>query len=166
MNKETTEYQLQLRLRKNQSDLAAIGLGVIAFGVWSVIKTVLGVALDPENYLASFEGDRYMLLAFWIILGGALAIDLALRLFIGRSAIAEGKGKKRRAGYIVLALLMAVLSFVLLTVGLILQGTSSFTGTAVVTMVVELTSDVLLLEMCISAIRIRRIKRKMTGAES
>ena len=49
VNKETTAHQLQLRLRKTQSDLATMGLGVIAFGVWSVIKTVLYVALDRET---------------------------------------------------------------------------------------------------------------------
>lgn len=96
--------------------MRAIGLGVIAFGVWSVVKTVLYVALDTESSLRSFEGEPYLILGFWIVLGGALAIDLALRFYVGRSAIAEGNGAKRRTAYSVLALLMAALSFVLLVV--------------------------------------------------
>lgn len=166
MKKERTESQLQLRLRKNQSDLAAIGLGVIAFGVWSVIKTVLYVAFHTESVLGSLEGDKYLILTFWILLGGVLAIGLALRLYIGLSAIAEGKGKKRKAGYIVLSLLMSVLSFVLLTAGLLAQGFAGAAGNTAVTLMVEMTSDVLLLEMSISAIRVRRMKKSTAGAES
>ena len=166
MKKERTESQLQLRLRKNQSDLVAIGLGVIAFGVWSVIKTVLYVAFHTESVLGSLEGDKYLILTFWILLGGVLAIGLALRLYIGLSAIAEGKGKKRKAGYIVLSLLMSVLSFVLLTAGLLAQGFAGAAGNTAVTLMVEMTSDVLLLEMSISAIRVRRMKKSTAGAES
>ena len=166
MKKERTESQLQLRLRKNQSDLVAIGLGVIAFGVWSVIKTVLYVAFHTESVLGSLEGDKYLILTFWVLLGGVLAIGLALRLYIGLSAIAEGKGKKRKAGYIVLSLLMSVLSFVLLAAGLLAQGFAGAAGNTAVTLMVEMTSDVLLLEMSISAIRVRRMKKSTAGAES
>ena len=173
MKKERTESQLQLRLRKNQSDLVAIGLGVIAFGVWSVIKTVLYVAFHTESVLGSLEGDKYLILTFWILLGGVLAIGLALRLYIGLSAIAEGKGKKRKAGYIVLSLLMSVLSFVLLAGGepmlrrdVLAQGFAGAAGNTAVTLMVEMTSDVLLLEMSISAIRVRRMKKSTAGAES
>ena len=98
MKKEFSEHELQLRLRKMQSDMASMGLGVIAFGVWSVIKTVLYVALNTEEYLGSFEGNMAMILIFWILLGGVLAVELALRFHVGRSAIAEGKGAKRSRG--------------------------------------------------------------------
>lgn len=152
-------------MRKSQSDLKAIGLGVIAFGVWSVIKSVLYAALDTESTLQTLGENRILILAFWLMLAIMLAIDLALRFYIGRSAIAEGKGAKRRAGYIVLALLMAVVNFVLLFAGLFLQGISSDVAKTVVTMIVEITSDVLLLEMGISAIRVRRLKKAL-GAET
>ncbi len=165
MKKEITEHQYRLDLRRNQSTLVTTGLGVIAFGVWSVLKSLLLVASDPDRYLGSFEGDWHLILTFWVLLGGALVIDLALRLHIGLSAIAEGKGKKRRRGYIVLALLMAVLSFVLLAAGLFVQGFSAGVGRTVVTLIVEFTSDVLMLGMCISAIRVKRLNWELRGAE-
>ncbi len=166
VNKETSEYQLQLRLRKTQSDLAVMGIGVIAFGVWSVIKSVLYVALNTESALASLEGNKYLILAFWLILGAALAIDLAFRLYVGRSAIAEGKGRKKKNGYILLALLMSVLSFAALAAGLLSQGSSTDTDSVGATLLVELTSDVLLLGVVVSAIRVKRLSRKLTGTES
>jgi len=165
MKKEFSEHEAQLRLRKMQSDLASMGLGVIAFGVWSVIKTVLYVALDTEKYLGSFEGNMAMIVTFWVLLGGALAIDLALRLHVGRSAIAEGKGAKRRRGYIVLALLMAAASFAALAAGLFLQGNVGDVENSLVTLIVELTSDVLLLGVGVSAIRVKRLNRELTGTE-
>ena len=165
MKRELTEHELQLRLRKMQSDLATMGLGVIAFGVWSVIKTVLYVALDTEEYLGEFEGNTAMIVAFWVILGVVMAIDLALRFRVGRSAIAEGKGTKRRRGYIVLALLMAAASFVAFIAGLFLEGFSEDISKFWVTLIVELTSDVLMLGVGVTAIRVKRLNRKLTGAE-
>ncbi len=40
---------LHLSLRKNCDILAVVGLGVIIFGIWSVIKTVLFTALDQDG---------------------------------------------------------------------------------------------------------------------
>ena len=157
---------MQLRLRKKQSNLAALGLGVIAFGVWSIIKPLLYLALDSESYLGSFKGDKYLLLTFWILLAGTLAIDLALRLHIGRSAIAEGKGADRKPGYIVLSFIIAVISFALLTIGLLVQSPEGTTGNTVVAMLVELTSDVLLMDVGITAIRVKCMKKRITGAET
>ena len=78
MKKEITEHQYRLDLRRNQSTLVTTGLGVIAFGVWSVLKSLLLVASDPDRYLGSFEGDWHLILTFWVLLGGALVAVLSL----------------------------------------------------------------------------------------
>ena len=166
MNNERTEHALQLQLRKKQSNLAAVGLGVIAFGVWSVIKTVLYTALDAGGALSVHAGEPYFLLAFWILLGGALAVDLALRVHFGRCAIAEGRGEKRKPGYIVLALLMTVFSFAGLAAGLFMMDASADIESALVSLLVEISSDVLLLDMSVSAVQVHRLTRTITEAEN
>ena len=60
---------------------------------------------------------------------------------------------------------MAALSFAALAAGLFVQGYIENVENSVVTLIVELTSDVLLLGVGVSAIRMRRLNRKLTGAE-
>ena len=167
MENSAANSRLQLQLRKNQSDLAAIGLGVIAYGVWSVIKTVLYTARDRGSVLAPIEGDKTQLLIFWAALGVMLAVELALRLYVGRCAIAEGRGRKSRKAYIVLALLMAISSFAMLALLVYAQvRLNVYTGieNEVVAVIVELTSDVLLAELAIAALRVKHLRKKQRGA--
>ena len=167
MENSAANSRLQLQLRKNQSDLAAIGLGVIAYGVWSVIKTVLYTARDRGSVLAPIEGDKTQLLIFWAALGVMLAVELALRLYVGRCAIVEGRGRKSRKAYIVLALLMAISSFAMLALLVYAQvRLNVYTGieNEVVAVIVELTSDVLLAELAIAALRVKHLRKKQRGA--
>ena len=159
--------QLQVRLRKNQNTLVAIGWGVIAFGIWSVIKGVLGAALNTENMTELSRQGTPALAAFWVMLGIALLIDLLLRMYVGRSAIREGKGEKKRWGYIVFALLMALTSTALTAVSVYFvarNGTESVVQLAA-TMIVELTSVITLLELVFSAVKVRRLSRELKEAE-
>lgn len=99
---------LQVRLRKDRNTLVVVGAGVIAFGVWSVIKAVMYAAVNIETLLVTRSGERLSPAAFWIALAVIVAIELALRVYVGRSAIAEGRGVKKGALYIVLAILMGL----------------------------------------------------------
>lgn len=156
--------ELHIRLRKNQSTLAVIGLGVIAFGVWSVIKSVLYAALNSGDLLNSLTENTERVF-FWLLMGIVLAMDLSLRLHVGLSAIAEGKGRKKGRGYIVLAFLMALTSFALFALGIVLLRGSEAPGAALVSLVVEATSCILLVEMAVSAIKVRRLRKALMEQE-
>lgn len=156
--------ELHIRLRKNQNTLAVIGLGVIAFGIWSVLKGVLYTALNSGDLQNILEGSAERAF-FWVLIGIVLAIDLGLRLHVGLSAIAEGKGRKKGRGYIVLAFLMALISFALFALGVLLLHGSEALGTALVSLVVEATSCILLVEMAVSAIKVRRLRKALKEQE-
>ena len=49
---------LQVRLRKDRNTLVVVGAGVIAFGVWSVIKAVMYAAVNIETLLVTRSGER------------------------------------------------------------------------------------------------------------
>ena len=45
----------QIQLRQNQNTLVVVGMGVIAFGIWSVVKTVMLAAFNTEQMTALSE---------------------------------------------------------------------------------------------------------------
>ena len=80
LRKENTAMEnnseLQVQLRKNQNTLVVIGLGVIAFGIWSVIKSVLLNVFSGQPLEGISEEETAVKVIFWILLVGSLAIDL------------------------------------------------------------------------------------------
>ena len=148
--------------------LIIIGTGVIAFGVWSVIKTVLYYALSRDEMLRilkeqgleqGYEAGVYVLIAL------ALAFILGLRIYIGLSARAEGVGKRRGNGYVVLAAIMTLANFggfVLSVVGAFeLELTLDNIVDLSVTFVVELTSIATMAELVYSALRVRNLRKQI-----
>ena len=157
---------LHIQLRKNQDTLNFVGLGVMAFGAWSIVRTILYTTLQWNSIIenmveqelsAKTAGIMYVIVSVMI-----MAVEIAIRLYIGRSAIAEGKGERKRSGYIVVAFLIALLNLSLMFSFFMLLGTrTEISLDALVTMFVELTSTVILLEMCQSAIRVRKLRRQI-----
>ncbi|MBQ8081830.1 MAG: hypothetical protein IJ240_08020 [Clostridia bacterium] len=156
--------ELHIRLRKNQNTLSVIGLGVIAFGVWSVLKGILYAAQSTGTFDGELEGP-FEQGFFWGFIAIVLIIDLGLRLYVGRSAIAEARGGKKRRGYIVLASLMALISFALFALSVALFPTSDVKGAALVSIVVDATSCVLLAEMVLAAVRVNRLTKLLDRQE-
>jgi len=155
--------ELHISLRRNQNTLTVIGRGVIAFGVWSVLKTLATTVFRPETLRELSEQGVMYIVIFWIMEGLLVGTDLGLRVYVGRSAISEGRYGKRRKGYVALAFLMALGSLGLVALGLWLFGqidAESYVNLAV-GLAVELTSCILLIELGVSAIRVRWIGRKI-----
>ena len=153
--------EIERHLRKSQNNLVVIGYGVIAFGLWSVIKIVLYTALNTDINMISAEGGTVSVVLFWIMMFILLAFGLSLRLYVGFSAVYEGRGRKKRFGYIILALLLALTSFALVAANLAAFGSDESPGKTVVTIIVEASSSIMLIEMAIFAVRVKRLGRKL-----
>ncbi len=184
---------IQKELRRNRSTLVVVGLGVIAFGAWSVVKIVLMLLLDPDAFfetlgLTEIVSENAITRAVGFAVPGVfLALDLALRLFIGLRARREGLARKK-AGmvYLVLACLLAVftvwsdVSVLIQTLSAgegigasIVTYASKLSGTAggdidnaVVAIVVELTSLATMVELIVAAVRVKRFGRLAAAREA
>ena len=89
-----------------------------------------------------------------------LMIDMLLRLYVGSCAMAEARGNKQKSRYLVLAGMMMLFS--LFTVFFTLDSVKADFDTVmdvISTVIVEITSFITLMQLVVSACRIR----KMTG---
>ena len=96
----------KMQLRRDENTLMVVGSGVIIFGVWSVLKVLLlettrlpemmaEIRLEDLGFEELGLGDLSWVVAamaiVFILIG--LLLDLSIRVFVGLSARAEGKGK-------------------------------------------------------------------------
>lgn len=164
----------QIKIRKSQNTLIVVGTGTILFGIWTALKMIGSLfmlkkeTVEAMRKLAAGGFDQNTdQQVFAVTLGIALfatLILLFLRTFIGLSALAEGRGQRKNRSYLLVAVLMiiaTVLSFGFNFFSVTgekaygaLTPDTSFSG-----MIIELTSFIMLIEMVISAIRIRKLNR-------
>jgi hypothetical protein len=161
--------ELERELRRNQDTLSSVGLGVLAFGVWSVIKAaVVFVIQVPEQIEAAVE-KQYVQAT--IAFAGALLLlilvfILALRVYIWRSARAERQGGRHKRAYLFAVGLLVAMSLISL-IGIILQmvlpgrfETHGFLD-MVTAAFIEMTSLVTLVEMISASKRVKRITQEL-----
>jgi len=103
-----------IKIRKYRDTLVTGGFAIIAFGIWTVIRGVLEVGRELANYLntMSFEGfteeeaeqlremiaDKTLFYGALVIIIVLMAVELAIRIYVGYSARAVGLQKKKRNG--------------------------------------------------------------------
>ena len=167
----------KMRLRRDENTLTVVGSGVILFGVWTVVKMVLQEINRFPEFMAELGADELgfeetgladlgldpnllaMAVAFTVVIIVYL-MDLGLRVFVGLSARAEGRGRPQGRLYLILAGLLLVLSGLSFVSYVITYFShSEYVVDADAAILVELTSFITLLQMIISAVRVRRARR-------
>ena len=164
----TNNQPSDLRRRKDENTLVVIGGGVICFGVWSIIKTILHMIYNRAEFFGGWNdlerAERIFSIVFTILV---LLMDLLIRVYVGRSAQAEGRGQKKGSLYLVLAALLSLISVASLA---FLIGYSDLADVSlpdsIISVVVELTAVITQVEMIVAAICVRRERKNMNaGAE-
>lgn len=109
-----------IRERQYRQTLRYSGQAFIIFGIWSVVKLMLQIYLNPIDWAGMALEDipahtlqtiTYLIVIFF------MAMDILVRLYVGLSAITEAKGKQRRIVYLFAAALYIILTIVSLFPG-------------------------------------------------
>lgn len=161
---------MEIELRRRRIELITLSSGVIAFGVWTVVKFFLYLAVTPID-LSSIDIDpeleRPALALAYALVVLLIALLQSLRLYVAFCARAEGQGKVKSRTYIVLtALMLAVnaLGFLLLLANfwdgkLAMQSKLDY----IVSTVVDFTSLLTLADLLFTALRVRKLRKALEG---
>jgi len=173
------EEQLKTELRRREHTLSIIGLGVILFGLWSIIRVSMEFMLNPalmQGMVRDFmEGldpsvrkevtvHTAKILMYTMVLV-FLLIEMGFRLYIGRSAMVVGRGKNKRGFYLVAASFLCMLyivSFILYAATFFIPSRSGISlSDRFVYIVIDATSVITLADMVISGIQVRILRKKL-----
>ena len=163
-------------IRKSQNTLIVVGSGTILFSIWTAVKMLGTLFLLRDETVAAARkyvdangiaaSDR---LIFHVLLAGTiicLLLFVGIRTYIGLAAVSEGRGRRRRKGYLVLAVIMIIFNFLaIITIKIGLNHQESFgaftINTSLSSFIIELTSMVMLAGMVFSAVRLRSARRRV-----
>ena len=162
---------MEKELRKRQILLAEAGVGVILFAVWNITKVNLYFGLTPLPVEVLYEeaakngiSEKFLIISLIIVAVGILLWQLCIRLYIGTSAAAEGKGKKKGYAYLVWAVVLLVSDFHInwqaFDVQSILAGEEISVNQSM-SICMEAASAYVLLQLLISGIRVKKLRKKM-----
>lgn len=156
------------KYRKNQNTLSVSGSGLIILGFWSVIKTIMLITYNRGAVDALFEGlvdDALLETVVVVMLVVVSIIDLLIRVYVGTSASAEARGRKKGYAYPVVSA-----AFVLLYItSLYAEIAGFFEGRQIsgevllddiIVMVVDFISLGLFISVIVSSICVKRFRRK------
>ena len=147
------------KMRRYQNLLTVSGLGVIIFGLWSVLKSIL-LLFMKEGILSEIPDDTFVRVMFFLILGGILLVDVLIRLYVGLSARAEGFGKKKGYAYVIIAILMALASLTSLVL-IFFDTNEQSLWELIVSVIVEATSLVVTIELLVAAFTVKKLKKEL-----
>ena len=158
----------EVKLRRYQNLLTLSGLGVIVFGLWSILKVFLILLLNDDTFSEMIEAaevpdNSVTRLILYLLLAVLPLIDFSMRLFVGLSARSESFGKKRGCAYIVFAALIvlsSLISVVFIFFDTPLTNISSVLE-LVVSVFVEATATVVMIELLVSAITVKKLNKEL-----
>lgn len=152
-----------VKIRRLENNLVTLGAGIIAFGLWSVIKFSLTNLMMGKEFTDTLDNEyrlAFNLIGIAFIIGSFL-----IYLWIGLSARAEGKGKRKKIFYLIAVVIIIIYSILMILYECFLmiiseEGILSF----VVAMIVDGTRTVFLIELLYSSITLRRLKKQRSSA--
>ena len=155
---------MEREIRRNQNNLIILGTGVLAFAVWTVVRSLIQYMLQSteiKNLVSGMVAEdqvNWVMTVIVIIIVVTLAVDLILRMIVGFSARAEGKGKKKRLGYLVAAVILIVVHVLNISqyIMLVIADTEQIME-CIIGAIIEVTSVITLLQLIIASVRFKKL---------
>jgi len=152
-----------VKYRRNQNTLVVLGMGVMMFGFWGIIKLIAQVLLgtqfiDPEE-LEDLGTGGTIFVTFFV--AAVFSTDVILRLYVGLRARREGLGKKTGVGHLIVSVLLIMGSMI--TIGILFWGIMNTSGDLdenLIALFLELSSLVVTLEVFMASVSVRRYRKK------
>ena len=159
---EAGNDRLHVDERRYANTLKLTGSGTLVMGIWSLLKTFLNVFGEMGDELRA-EEMPYFIAVFGVAIVFAVifVIGISLRYIVWKGSRRESAGGRKRNGYIVCAVLL--MAYGVYAFGRFIQKLAGkeIAEYDVAKLIFDITSFVILLELLISAFRLRKIRKEI-----
>ena len=160
----------QQALRRYQNELVIIGGGVIAFGLWSALQTILimffgdkHILQEVEKIILRFPEYRWFFYALFLVaLLLIIGLSISIRLFIGYKARKEGLHGVQSNLYLVLTAILVVINLtsIFLIMYRVMDGDKDYLN-EMVQVIIDITNVVTLIQLIMAAKKSRQIQKEL-----
>ena len=165
MDVKELNSEVSVKLRRYRASLVTDGVGIITFGLWSIIKMIVTVLMQPVDVgLSSIETisdptEKLLVIVIAIVFVLIIvAIILGIHLYIGISSYREGLHGKKGSFYLVAAGFLAFIICISMTLYFVSPDDSqALTITSIAAFIIDLTTVILLLDMIYAAFKSRKL---------
>ena len=147
--------------RRIEINQMTLGTGVIFFGIWSLARAFLTFFMVDDDEITQMNDSTIKTTVYVILMIFAFVLTF-LQLYVGVSARSEGLGRQKPIAYrviISLIILSYFLSILLEIVGIFVVD-SSYYISLFVSIVIDATLFVCLIEMLINSVQLKKIRNK------
>lgn len=157
---------VEANIRKLENNLVTIGTGVVILSLWTLLKNILYMFVYQEEIEKESSTLQPIETVFVIGLIAAGVVVLVLHCFIGMSAIDEGKGKRKHPVYLfVTGFIIIFYAAMILLELLLLFFNKDFSLKLAVSMVIDVTTIGLMIDILTSSLRLRKLKKQKAEKE-
>lgn len=164
-------------IRKYQNALVISGRGVVLFGLWNIARLFISYffagdmlirmlkdGIDDTSALDSID-DSVLKLSILIMIFVVFFVDLLIRIYVGKRAIARGKGQKSNNAYVVIAFILFAISLYGDLSGLMNISGHTEKADYIISTIVDLTSVYAWGDVVYSSIRLRILENKLSSGK-
>lgn len=171
---------MEAKLRHQQFILSYSGGAVILFGVWGIVKIITNLILYPVDW-SDVVGSEQVLEFSPIVYNITLCIMFAvfslavilIRLYVGLSAIKEGKGLTAGYFYLFVTALLFIantLSSIIILYrmfkGEYVNDSGTYIKQTIPSVIIELSSQMAFLMVFVASCRARQLKKRIRMSKS
>jgi hypothetical protein len=148
---------MDVTIRRLENNLTTLGTGIIVFGFWSLLKFAVSYFTLGDQMFEETNGDIDATVIFFSWL---FAVLFALvYLWLGLCARAEGNGKRKSLLYLIVIGVIATLSTLIIAAEVLsLFLLKDEIDTVLITLVIDLTRMIFLIELFYSSIKLRHLR--------
>ena len=157
-----------VRLRRYCEMLEAGSRAVIAFGVWSIVKTCMYFLMPQLSVrewiadLADILDRRSGRIILIFMLSALFAVDMSMRIYVGRSAKREVRGKGAGWFYVIVAGFLAIEALEGMTDGIIAKTAHYMTfEDRLMSGLVDFTAFIAAMDVVISGLLIKKMRLRL-----
>jgi len=153
---------LKAKYRKYQNNLLVGGKVIIFFGIWSMIKFLMFVFLDREDFLSMLNfsnADMNYLYLYIVMISILFVLDIILRFYVGLNVVKTGKTQKQSVLCMLILVVMIAFSVFCIVSGLFGSGYELSKADTYITAIVDMTGLYNLCEVMYSYVSLLRLSR-------
>lgn len=156
---------MDAKIRKTEINLITLGTGVIFFGVWTLVKSLVSFFLLDTEIRENLSDEMFIftIITFWSL----IAISFLLNFYVGLSARALGKGKNKSSFFLVVAGIIVFFRSILVVLEIIAaifdHGDSI---NLLISAFIDITTIVFLVELMVYSVRLKKIRKAEPAKEA